>query len=407
MKTVIQNLKGFRDFLPNEARKRAWLKSQMVKVFEKWGYEPMETPTLEPLELFEGQIGEDEKLFYKFKDQGDRWVAMRYDQTVPTCRVLGQNFDKIVFPFRRYQIQTAYRAEKPQKGRYREFTQADIDLYGIDSPIADAECIAVGIDLYKTLGFKNVIAIINNRDLLKDIPYPVIAAIDKIRKIGKEAVTSEIISKGYKQEEAENFLQTIENLKPDDKIQTIFNYLEKIGIPGENYKFDPTLVRSFSYSEGPIWEIVIPEYEAASFAGSVGGGERYDTLIEKITGKKIPGTGIAFGFDRTLDALEIQGLIPNQGTITKVLVTVFSPDLYWDSLKYCVKLRQTGVNCELYPDPSAKLEKQLKYADKKGIPFAIILGPEEIKSDTVSIKNLKSQTQKKVFSNSVAALLND
>jgi histidyl-tRNA synthetase len=223
MKTKIQNLKGFRDFLPAEARKRAWLKEKMIKVFEKWGYEPMETPTLEPLELFEGQIGEDEKLFYKFKDQGERWVAMRYDQTIPTCRVLGQNFDNIIFPFRRYQIQTAFRSEKPQKGRYREFTQADIDIFGIASPTADAECIAIGIDLYKTLGFKNVIAIINNRDLLRDIPYPVIAVIDKIRKIGKEAVLNEIISKGYKKEAAEKFFQTIEDIKPDDKIRTIFN----------------------------------------------------------------------------------------------------------------------------------------------------------------------------------------
>ena len=405
MKTKIQNLKGFRDFLPDEARKRAWLKGQMVKVFEKWGYEPLETPTLEPLELFEGQIGEDEKLFYKFQDQGKRWVAMRYDQTVPTCRILGQYFDKIVFPFRRYQIQTAFRAERPQKGRFREFTQADIDIFGITSPIADAECIAVGIDLYRTLGFRNVIAVINNRDLLKDIPYPVLAAIDKIRKIGKEAVVDEIISKNFKKEEAEKYLQKIEDLKPDSKIQTIFTYLENMGIPTENYKFDPTLARSFSYSEGPIWEMVIPEYEAASFGGSVGGGERYDTLIEKITGKKIPGTGIAFGFDRTLEALEIQGLIPNFGTITKVLVTVFSPDLFKDSLNLCLKLRQMGVNCELYLDP-AKLEKQLKYADKKGIPFAAILGPEEVASDTITIKNLKTQTQKKVFSNSVTTLLN-
>jgi histidyl-tRNA synthetase len=152
--------------------------------------------------------------------------------------------------------------------------------------------------------------------------------------------------------------------------------------------------------------MVIPEYETASFGGSVGGGERYDALIEKITGKKIPGTGIAFGFDRTLDALEIQGLIPNLGIITRVLVTVFSPDLYNDSLKYSLKLRQMGVNCELYPDPTAKLEKQLKYADRKAIPFAVILGPEEIKSDTVTVKNLRTETQKKVFSNSVATLLN-
>ena len=183
MNNQIQNLKGFRDFLPEEAEKRLWLKNAIIKVVESWGYKPLETPTLEPLDLFKGEIGEDEKLFFSFTDQGDRKVALRYDQTVPTCRVIGQYYDKLVFPFRRYQIQSAFRAEKPQKGRYREFVQADIDILGVASPIADAECIAVSIDLYRTLGFKNAVAIVNNRDLLKKIPYPVIAAIDKIKKI--------------------------------------------------------------------------------------------------------------------------------------------------------------------------------------------------------------------------------
>lgn len=406
MKTQIQNLKGFRDFLPDEARKRAWLKEKMTGVFEKWGYEPLETPTLEPLELFEGQIGEDEKLYYKFKDQGDRTVVMRYDQTVPTCRVLGQYFDKIVFPFRRYQIQTAYRAEKPQKGRYREFTQADIDIFGVESPIADAECITLSIELYRTLGFKNVVALINNRDLLAGIPYPVIATIDKLKKVGKDGVIEEIISKGFKKDDAESFLNSVENLKPDEKLKTIFNYLENAGILSDNYKFEPTLARSFSYSQGPIWEMVIPEYSTASFGGSVGGGERYDAMAEKITGKKIFATGIAFGFDRTLEALELNNLIPDLGTITKVLVTVFSPDLYSPALLLSRSLRASGVNCELYPDPQTKLDKQLKYADKKGIPFAVILGPEEVASDTVTVKNIKNQTQKKVFTNGIVKLLN-
>jgi len=406
MKTQFQNLKGFRDFLPLEARKRAWLKSEMVKVFEKWGYEPLETPTLEPIELFEGQIGEDEKLYYKFKDQGQRVVIMRYDQTVPTCRVIGQYYDKLTFPFRRYQIQNNYRAEKPQKGRYREFTQADIDIFGIESVAADAECIALSIELYKTLGFKNVVALINNRDLLEGVPYPVIAAIDKLKKIGKDGVISEIIQKGYKKEEAEKFFNKIESLKPDEKLITIFNYLENAGISSDNYKFEPTLARSFSYSQGPIWEMIIPEYSTASFGGSVGGGERYDGMIESITGKKIFATGIAFGFDRTLEALELNNLIPDLGNITKVLVTVFSPELFNDSLRLSFKLRSSGVNCELYPDPTAKLDKQLKYADKKGIPFVVILGPEEVASDTVALKNMKTQVQKKVFSNGIIKLIN-
>lgn len=400
-----QTLKGFRDFLPEDARKRAWLKEEMIKVFEKWGFEPLETPTLEPLELFAGEIGEDEKLFFKFKDQGGRNVALRYDQTVPTCRVIGQYYDKIIFPFRRYQIQSNFRAEKPQKGRYREFVQADIDILGVESPIADAECIAVSIDLYKSLGFRNIMALINNRDLLKGIPYPVIAAIDKIKKVGKEGVIKEIIKKGYGQKEAESFIKTVEKLKPDKTLETIFSYLESLGIPKENYKFEPNLMRSFSYSQGPIWEMTIPEYSTASFGGSVGGGERYDGMIERITGRKIAGTGIAFGFDRTLEALEINNLLPDLGSTSKVLVTVFSPDLLNKSIETAKNLRESGINTEIYPDESVKLDKQLKYADKKGIPYVIIIGPEEAESNTITLKSLKTKEQNKVSAENLVSLL--
>lgn len=390
MNTTLQPLKGFRDFLPNEAKKRQWLKEQMVKVFEKWGYEPLETPTLEPVEIFAGQIGEDEKLFFQFKDLGGRQVVMRYDQSVPSCRAVGQNINNLVFPFRRYQIQSSFRAENPQKGRYREFTQADIDIFGIKSPLADAECMAVTIDLYRTLGFKNAFIIINSRELLKDIPYPAVVAIDKLEKIGEEKVIEEMVKKGISQKEAENYLTKVKNLQPDQTLKEIFNYLKTSGFPEDSYKFKPTLARSFSYSEGPIWEVVIPEYKA----GSVGGGERYDSMFAKISGQDLGATGIAFGFDRTLEACEQFELIPKFGSVTQVLVTVFSPDLFEESLKLSTLIRYRNVvNCELYPDPNIKLDKQLKYADKKGIPYVVILGPEEVKNGTVVVKDMKNKKQ--------------
>ncbi len=402
----LQTLKGFRDFLPEDARKRAWLRQKMVEVFEKWGFEPLETPTLEPLELFRGEIGEDEKMFFKFEDPGGRKVALRYDQTVPTVRVVGQYSDKLIFPFRRYQIQPAFRAEKPQKGRYREFVQADIDIIGVESPIADAECIAVSIDLYKFLGFSNVVALINNRDLLTGIPYPVIAAIDKIKKIGRDAVIKEIIEKGFSKNDAESFLAKVENLKPDEKLLTIFRYLEKSGFPKENFKFEPTLARSFSYSQGPIWEMVIPEYTTASFGGSVGGGERYDGMIERITGKKIAGTGIAFGFDRTLEALEALSLIPKSKPVSQVLVTIFSPDLLIQSIEAAKTLRGSGINAELYPDENTKLDKQLKYADKKDIPLVAVIGPEEAKTNSVVVKNMSTTDQETLPLSELAEYIN-
>lgn len=387
-KIALQTLKGFRDFLPIEAMQRQWIKNKMIKVCESWGYEPLETPTLEPLELFAGQIGEDEKLFYKFKDQGNRDVALRYDQTVPTCRVISQYFNQLVFPFRRYQIQPAFRSEKPQKGRYREFTQFDIDIFGISSPLADAEVIAVTLDIYRKLGFKNATALINNRDLMKDIPYTAIATIDKLKKIGSEEVIKEMVAKGIKLIDAKIYLEKVKNIKPDNTIKIIFDYLSALGFSKDWFKFEPTLARSFSYSQGPIWEIVIPEY-----GSSVGGGERYDALIEKISGQKVPGTGIGIGFDRTLEAAIACGLIPNFQTISKVLVTVFSEDLWNNSINVSNILRNKDITVELYPDPAVKLDKQLKYANRKGIPFIIIIGPEEAEKNLVKLKNMKTGEQ--------------
>lgn len=385
-----QTLKGFRDFLPPEARARQWLKSQMVRVFEKWGYEPLETPTLESAALFSGQVGEDEQLFYQFLDRGNREVMLRYDQTVPTCRVIGQYYNQITFPFRRYQIQSAFRAEKPQSGRYREFTQSDLDIFGLASPTADAEIIAVTLDLYRTLGFKQVVAAINDRDLMTGIPYPAIAAIDKIKKIGDEGVIAEMIKKGITDSEALNYLERVKSLSPSENLKTIFQYLADSGFDSSWYRFEPALARSFSYSQGPIWEIIIPEYGS----GSVGGGERYDKLVERISGFSVPGTGIGIGFDRTLEAAGACGLIPNLLlSPTQVLVTVFSPELFPNSLKLAAALRSTGIFIEVYPDSSVKLEKQLKYASKKGIPFVVVLGPEEVANNTVNLKNMSAKSQ--------------
>lgn len=387
-----QTLKGFRDFLPKEAMARMWMKNIMIKVCESWGYEPLETPTLEPLELFQGQIGDDEKLFFKFKDQGNRDVALRYDQTVPTCRVIGQYYPKLVFPFRRYQIQSAFRAEKPQKGRYREFTQFDIDIFGITSPLADAEVIAVTLDIYRQMGFKQAIALINNRDLMKNIPYKAISAIDKLKKVGKDRVVSDMVSKGITAEQAETYLDYVQKIKPDESIETIFKYLENTGFPKDWYAFEPTLARSFSYSQGPIWEIVIPQYGT----GSVGGGERYDSLIETLSGQKVAGTGIGIGFDRTLEAALQCGLVPEFETVTKILVSVFSPELWNNSIKISNILRKSDISVELYPDPAVKLEKQLKYADKKGIRYVLIQGPEELKNNLFRLKDMKTGEQKAI-----------
>ncbi len=401
MNTTIKKLKGFRDFLPAEAKKRQWLRKKMTETVERWGYEPLETPTLEPLELFTGMIGEDEKLFFSFTDQGGRKVALRYDQTVPTCRVLGEYADSLVFPFRRYQFQQAYRAEKPQKGRYREFTQFDIDIYGIASPLADAEVIASNLDIVRSLGFKNAVALVNTRSLLSGLPYEAIVAIDKIKKIGEEGVIGDMEKKGIDTDKAKEFLAYVKNLKPNEEIDIIFSYLKEYGFPREWYQFEPTLARSFSYSQGPIWEIVIPQYSA----GSIGGGERYDGMIKKITGRDIPGTGIAFGFERTMEAAEVCGLVPQFDASSTVLITVFSPELMKDSLFAAQKLRYCNIPVDMYPTAD-KLDKQLKYADRNNIPFVVIIGPDEAPKQSVKLKNMKTGEQKEMLLDDVVNNLN-
>lgn len=389
MKPNIQPLKGFRDYLPAEALKRQWFKNKLITIFEAWGYDPLETPTLEPLELFAGQIGEDEKLFFKFKDAGNRDVALRYDQTVPTCRVVGQNQQNLTFPFRRYQIQTAFRTEKPQKGRYREFTQCDADIFGEPGPLADAEVIALSLDIYRQLGFPQAQVKINDRSLLKGIPYSAIVAIDKLAKIGEDGVISAMVNRGLDTDQAKTYLNQVKSLQPNDTINFIIKSLQSYGFDPSWYQFDPTIARSFSYSTGPIWEIIIPNFSG----GSVLGGERFDQLVSQVSGQSIPGTGFGLGFDRSLEAASEAKLIPDFQTKTQILVTIFDSSTQSNSQEACQKLRQQALNVELYPNPEAKLGKQLKYASQKGIPFVLVIGPEEVANNTVTLKDMRTGTQ--------------
>lgn len=382
-------LKGFRDFPPSQALQRQWLEKKIRRIFELWGYDPIETPTLESLDLFSGQIGEDEKLFFSFEDQGGRQVALRYDQTVPTCRFVGQNRQQLAFPFKRYQIQPAFRAEKPQKGRYREFLQCDADIFGLDSPLADAELIALSLDIFRRLGFPKAKVLINDRQLLKDIPYPAIAAIDKLSKIGPSGVIKEMIGKGINENDAKQYLQTIRNLKPNQTINTILDYLKQLGFPSDWYQFDPTIARSFSYSTGPIWEVVIPGFNG----GSVLGGERFDKLVLDISGQEVPATGFGLGFDRTLEAAIQLGIAPQFSTLSSVLISPLDSNSLSYSLTVSQQLRDAGINAELYPDPNAKIQKQLKYANKKGIPFVAIIGDQELKNKTVTLKDMAKGAQ--------------
>ncbi len=383
-----QTLKGFRDFLPADAIKRQYAINIIRKTFELYGFEPLETPALEYLETFSGNIGEDEKLFFKFEDQGGRNVALRYDQTVPTCRVIAQYPEEIKLPFKRYQIQTVWRSEKPQKGRFREFLQCDADIFGVDNRTADAETVALTIQIFKNLGFKKPIALINDRALYTGVPYEAIVAIDKLEKIGDDGVIKELVTKGFTQEDAEKLLLDTKNKQPNDDLKTIFRYLDAYGMQ-ENYRFMPTLARSFSYSTGTIWEIIDENFPTGSLCGC----ERFDSLVGRFSKRNVPGVGFAVGFDRTLVAMEDLHLFPPLKSTTQVVMTVFDTESLPKALEIAMKLRTAGITTDIYPDPTVKLEKQMKYADNKGVPYLIIQGPDELQRGVVKLKTMVTHEQ--------------
>lgn len=393
-------LKGFRDFLPADAQKRQYAINIIRRTFELYGFEPLETPAIEYLDIFKGAIGEGEQLFYKFTDSGGRQVALRYDQTVPTCRVIAQYPDKIRLPFKRYQIQTVWRSEKPQKGRYREFLQCDGDIFGVDDRAADAETIALTIDIYKNLGFKKPVAVINDRDLYQDIPYEAIIAIDKLEKIGEEGVLKELNKRSFSDKVAIELFNKAKNNQPNENLKYIFSFLDNYGMK-ENYKFSPTLARSFSYSNGTIWEIVVEDFTGGSLAGC----ERFDSVVSRFSKRRVPGVGFAVGFDRTILAMEELNLFPDLKTNTKILVSVFNPKLLPYSQKITALFRKNGINTDLYPNPKDKLDKQLKYAAEKQIPFVAVAGPNEANNNTVTLRNMKTKQQKLISINDLPKLL--
>jgi histidyl-tRNA synthetase len=382
-----KTLKGFRDFLPEEARKRSYVINALKKVFERYGFEPLETPTLEYEEILLGKYGDEgDKLMYRFEDNGKRRVAMRYDQTVPLARVVaqyGMARAVLAMPFKRYQVSNVWRAENTQRGRFREFLQCDIDTVGIDSALSDSEIINVVISCLESLGIKDFKILINDRTVFDGIPKEAIVTVDKLKKIGEEEVFAELKEKGIDS----NVLQNIRMSKPTTRIDDVMKILGD-----ERVVFEPILARGMDYYTGIIIEVEIEGYDA----GSVGGGGRYDNLIGMFSNTPIPAVGFAFGFDRLMEALESLNLLKIEPSIAKVLVTVFSKELKEDSIETANKLRTRGINTELWLEPDAKIEKQLKYALKKKIPYVLIIGPEEKEKKLVTIKALDTHDQKTV-----------
>ena len=379
----VQTLKGFRDFLPEAAQKRQYAISILRSVFESYGFSPLETPVLEYEEILTGKYGEEgDKLMYRFEDNGGRRVAMRYDQTVPLARVVAQYQNQLPRPFKRYQIQNVWRAENTQKGRFREFLQCDIDTVGTSSPLSDAEILSVIADSYETLGFKNFTILVNDRKTFSDLPTAAIIAIDKLKKIGPQKVKEELEKLGLPSTTLDDIMQK----EPSENLQKIINTGRRFGIADNRISYEPTLARGLDYYTGIIIEVEIDGYTT----GSVGGGGRYDNLVGMFSNDSLPAVGFAFGFDRLMEAMEEQNLFPSNPTPTQALVTILSSEYTDKSIEICYRLRAKGIPTELYLDDSVKIERQLKYADQKNIPFALLIGEDEIKNNTVTLKNLKT-----------------
>ncbi|MCJ7792737.1 MAG: histidine--tRNA ligase [Candidatus Marinimicrobia bacterium] len=397
-----QTLKGFRDFLPEEMAIRQKVIDTLKEVFESYGYAPLETPSLEYAETLLGKYGEEaDKLVYTFKDKGERDIGLIYDLTVPASKVLALYSQDISLPFKRYQIQRIWRAEKPQKGRYREVLQCDVDSFGTTSPLADAEIVAIISQCLKKLNFKKFTIRINSRQvlfkLMKDLgisqekkQFALFQSLDKLKKMKTDEVKKELKKKGFSQEKIEKLFSLIKSVQPDENLKQLFNYLKQLGIEEKEYQFDPSLVRGLDYYTGPIFETYVEEPKI----GSITGGGRYDKLVADLGGPDIPATGTTIGLDRICEVIKEKKLMPEiTSTPIKVLVTIFSPELLKNSIEMVNQLRKAKINTELYLDPDAKLDKQLKYADKKGIPFVIILGPEEIKKKMITLRNMKAKSQ--------------
>ena len=395
-KEIPQLLKGFRDYLPQQQLARRKILGKISEVFERFGFAPIDTPVLEYYELLGGKYGDEgEQLMYKFTDQGDRKVAMRYDLTVPLARVMA-SYPDLPKPFKRYQMALVWRADKPQKGRYRELMQCDVDVVGSNSINADVEVIAAMNAAYKSLEVGNVEVKFNDRKLVdealsqlqvtrEDVPK-FMRTLDKLDKMGEEKVIAALAEQGFAADILKKYTEAMDDLAKSyvPKMQQLL-----AGLGVERMRFDKYLMRGLDYYTGLVFEFTLvekPEF------GSVGGGGRYDKLIGSITGVDMPAVGGSIGLDRLFAALEEMGVISPQ-TAAEVIVFNLDKSLTPDYLNMVKNLRDAGLDAEFYYDP-VKLNKQFKYAEAKNMQVAVIYGTEEAKKRKVNIKNLREKQQR-------------
>jgi len=449
--------KGTRDFSPEEVTRRNYIFDIIKETFSLYGFQPIETPSFENSETLMGKYGEEgDRLIFKILNSGDflskvddkvfsekdsnkitsqiSEKALRYDLTVPFARYVVQHQNEITFPFKRYQIQPVWRADRPQKGRFREFFQCDADVVGSNSLWQEVEFVQLYDAVFSKLGLKGVTIKINNRKILSGIAETIGAedklidftvALDKLDKIGEEGVKNEMRNKGIG-EDALQKLQPLFSFKGNnnDKLNSLREMLqtsglgmkgveeltfitdnvETLGLQTASLEIDVTLARGLNYYTGAIFEVSAP---AEVNMGSIGGGGRYDDLTGIFGLKDMSGVGISFGLDRIYLVLEELNLFPaTVAKNTKSLFINFGEKEALYAMKAITNLRKIGITAELYPD-NVKMGKQMGYADKRDIPFTILAGEKEIQAESFTLKNMKSGEQSQVSFKELEAFLKD
>ncbi len=411
--------RGMRDILPDKMLLRQYVIGEVERVFQRFGFEPLQTPVLELRETLMGKYGEEaEKLIYDARHrEGKEDLSLRYDLTVPLTRIIAM-YPELVKPFKRYQIAPVWRAERPQKGRYREFYQCDVDIVGSKSMLADAEIVNVIYSVLKQLGFKSFVININNRKILTGIgqyagvPNEMLGglyrSIDKLAKIGPDGVREELKQNDIPVRVIDKMIDLIaipsdafgelrERLgdipiarEGLDELEQLATFIADAGVPRANYQFDFAMVRGLAYYTGPIYETLVTEPKI----GSLTGGGRYDELIGLFSDKSLPVTGTSFGIERIIDVMDELAMYPASigKTVTQVFVTVFDRELVGSSIRIANELRAAGINTELGLEWDG-LGKQLKYAAAKAIPLAVIVGPDEADAGKATLRDMNSGEQ--------------
>lgn len=457
-----QPARGMRDFLPADVRRREYVIRVIKDVYERYGFEPLETPAVENIETLLGKYGEEgNQLIFKILKRGEHEktgeadLALRYDLTVPLARVVAEYGDKLPKFFKRYQIQPVWRADRPARGRFREFYQCDVDCTGTRSPVVESELCAAASDALTALGFRDFTIRLNHRQVLAgvldaagiaaDKHADALVALDKLDKNGREGVEREFAARGILAGSGESLLGFFENLvalehaaefvvderneslqeaynravlgrlvefvgdheagaRGVDELRRVVGYVAAYGV-SDKIKIDPSLARGLSYYTGAIMEINVPD-----LAGSLGGGGRYDNLVGMFSGKDIPACGFSLGLERIIVVMTERAMFPEdlERSAADVLVTVWDEDSIKDSLAFANQLRKDtpALRVDVYPEAD-KLGKQIKYASSRGVPFVVVIGDDERARGEVALKNMKTGEQRTVGREQVADALRE